>query len=243
MTGLSLGFVTLAMAQDVRTILKLSGASFDEHFDPSGARGFKVKAAASGDPSRILLGLHLGQAAGDFDINKIQVKLPGNLKDKNFCVRIGSGDGGYNASNLYNRSTETTSAAVVENKSKFTDKLASTYKSTDVPIRIVARNSCDGIEDGALIPAIPPGASHSNDLVAYINSGTSLAEMELLAKGKIVAKATCAPPGNDAVKEFTAVCVIRGEDYVKTHPDGLQVTLLDGIGSSFIKYQLEMADK
>jgi hypothetical protein len=81
--------IDCAGAQQDPPILQLAAGPFVEDFAESGAAsGAKGIPTAAGDRMRVLVGLHLGEAKGPFEIRHVGVLLKPDEEVQRYCVRI-----------------------------------------------------------------------------------------------------------------------------------------------------------
>ena len=234
---------SIATAQPSQPVLQLvEPLNFHENFSMSGMR---AAPPASVDPARVLVGLHLGKGGGTFQIGQIGIILSPKVAAEKFCVRVSSGDMRYVSVNLYRRATDKHAAPLVETKSKKVAELAKLYKSSQIAIRIVESAKCNteiygGDADGPLAPAIPPGVTDANVLVAFVNVGASPASVSLFERNKMVADGECQPADETL---FTGVCDLPLTNLGKAHPDKLQVIFVDQSGQRVeVPYRIDWSE-
>ena len=232
-----------AIAEERPRLLQLV-EPYSESFMMSGMRAVPPPSA---DPTRVLVGLHLGKANGAFQIDQIGILLSPKAAAKNFCVRVSSGDTRYDSVNLYRRATNKNTAPLVETKSAHAAELAKQYKSSEIPIRIVELAKCStelygANTDGPVFPAIPPGVKDAKVLVAFLNVIGSRAAVRLLDGDKVVAEGAC-QPADESVTLFSDVCDLPVTNLGKAHPDKLQVIFVDQSAQRVeIPYRIEWAE-
>jgi hypothetical protein len=100
-------------------------------------------------------------------------------------------------------------APYVQTQSKYGARLARDYGAADVPIRIIAKVSCDGDGRlGAIVPAIPPGAADRRQLVAYLNLVGSRATVRLLGPSGLLVEGPCQPVSDAVATFYSDVCAL-----------------------------------
>lgn len=230
---LSSGVLSTAIAQNRLPVLQLATGSYSESFSTSGTR------TPPGDLTRVVIGLYLGRSNGPFRIDQIGVSLPRNLPANDFCIRISSGDSRYQAMNMYRKAADRNALPLVQTKSSYARALAQRYTSAEMAVKIVETNKCTLDANGPLVPAIPPGATARDVLVAFVNVTGSPAAAHLYDKDKIVAEGECAKPVSNDVILYSDVCKLLLEQLGTARPDRLQVKFFDQTAKrAEVAYQL-----
>lgn len=211
--------ISLAWAQEALPVLRLA-LPFNELFVDA-----RVLREPARDPTRMLVGLHVGEGNDRFRIDRVGVLLDPNAKDSDYCVRLMSDDTRYTATNVYQKTRDPNAALLVETHSKIGDKLAKTFSASDVIIRIVARSRCGDGEIGAIVPAIPPGAERREFLTAFLNVAAE-PRIELMSRDKIVASMQC-KRASDKIISYNYFCRTPLQNLHGARLDALSIVTLD----------------
>lgn len=189
--------LTLAPARaQVGTVRLADPANFRESFTGS--------PQVSG---RLLVGLHLGRAAGAYESDKLRVALSRSPSAPQFCVRVTTLDARYWALNKY-VAERGPGLGRLESPSRFSKELAQ-YHASQVAVRIIAAPDCHEDVDGPLVPAVLPGAAVQDRLVALVNAGGSQISAELVVPGQSAVTGTCGPVDTGPQVAFTAICELN----------------------------------
>jgi hypothetical protein len=216
---------TSARAQSSPPVLELAPGGFSETLLEPGIRGRDTLA----DPLRMLVGLHRGSATGPFRIDQVGALLPLAGTPDEYCVRIASTDSRYSALNRYQKTTARSPAIGVEAKSRYAIQLAQQFSTSDMIVRIVSGSSCPGASDGFIVAAVPPGATDTHKLLAYLNVRGSHAQISLVRAEKTLAVGRCERPEQAAVL-YSDVCSAMVSDLNGATPEVLRVTYINNAG-------------
>jgi hypothetical protein len=224
--GLQLAaLATLSCAQSAPPVLELAPGGFSEILLEPGVKGRD----AVEDPLRMLVGLHLGRAAGRFRIDEVGALLPLVDTPDDYCVRIASADRRYSALNHYEKSTAGSPAMRVEANSRYANELAEQFLASDMVVRIASGSSCPGASDSLIVAAVPPGATETRELLAYLNVRGSQAQISLLHAENVLAVGSCERPDRTALL-YSDVCVVTAPAPNGAAPDVLRVTYVNNAG-------------
>jgi len=216
---------TPARAQSSQPVLDLAPGGFSETLLEPGIKGRDTLL----DPLRILVGLHRGAAAGPFRIDQVRALLPLAGTPGDYCVRIASADSRYSALNRYQKTTARAPGMAVEAKSRHASELAQQFSAADMVIRIVSGSTCPGTSDAFIVAAVPPGATDTQKLLAYLNVRGSHAQISLIAAGKTLAVGQCERPEKAAML-YSDVCSATVSDLNGATPEALRVTYVNNLG-------------
>jgi hypothetical protein len=198
-----------------------------ESFLAPGMRAARTRLVA---PDRALVGLQLGYGSGPFALADLRAAVPTD-EASDLCVQISSPDGRYWSMNNYRPVTNAHAPVRMETHSQFAAQLAARYSADEVPIAIRATGQCEEEAKGALLPAVPPGATNTDILVAYLNAPGNRAGARLLDRqDKVLAIGRCAAPKDDASIAFTQVCAVSIDPSIREKAARLQVTLIGESG-------------
>jgi len=213
---------TLALAQSA-PLLQLAGAFQEKLSQPT--PGLRAAPDAR-DSLRTLVGLHLGEGQGAFQVDQVGVLLERRTHASDFCVRMASEDSRYVATNVYGKTLRPAAEPFVETHSKYAAQLADLYDAEGVVIRILAGSKC-GEKDGfKLVPAIPPGPPKGRDrLRAFLNVALG-ADVWLMSGGKAVAEAACRPARGNIVM-YNFICDLGLERLGSARPDAIKIRTLE----------------
>ena len=195
-------------------------------------------------PDRAVVGLQLGYGSGPFAIGDILAAVP--MKETlALCVQISSPDGRYWSLNGYKPLVNALRPVHVETRSQFVAQLAARYTSDEIPIVIRATNRCeeDG-SNGALIAAIPPGATETDKLVVFLNAPGSRAGVGLVDREESsIATGRCVAPTRDGSIAFTQICALPIASVNPARVSHLVVTLVGDSGEPIrTKYELSLPE-
>jgi hypothetical protein len=216
---------TSARAQPASPVLDLTPGGFSESLLERGIKGRDTIA----DPLRMLVGLHRGWAAGPFKIDEVGVVLPLADTPDDYCVRIVSADSRYSALNRYQKTTARSPTTRVEAKSRYVSELAQQFSASDMIIRVVSGSTCPGTSDAFVVAAVPPGATDTHKLLAYLNLRGSHAQISLIQAEKMLAVGPCERPEKAAML-YSDVCIATVSDLKGVTPEILRVTYVNNVG-------------
>jgi hypothetical protein len=216
---------TSAPAQSAPPLLDLAPGGFSETLLGPGIKGRDTIM----DPLRMLVGLHRGWAAGPFRIDEVGALLPLADTPDDYCVRVASADSRYFALNRYQKTTARSPAMRVEAKSRYAGELAQQFSASDMIIRIGSGSTCPGRSDAFIVAAVPPGATDTRELRAYLNVRGSRAEVLLIQAEKVLAVGHCERPEKTALL-YSDVCVATVSDLNGATPKILRVTYVNNAG-------------
>jgi len=216
---------TSVRAQSSQPVLDLAPGGFSETLLEPGIKGRDVLV----DPLRMLVGWHRGSAAGPFRIDQVRALLPLAGTPGDYCVRIASADSRYSALNRYQKTTARAPAMGVEAKSRYASELAQQFSAADVIIRIVSGSTCPGTGDAFIVAAVPPGATDTQKLLAYLNVRGSHAQISLVRADKTLAVGQCERPDKAAIL-YSDICSVTVSDLNGATPEALRVTYVNNLG-------------
>jgi hypothetical protein len=226
---------TKAVTENLLPILRLATSNYSESYSTSGTRG-----PPSNDPTRVLVGLHLGRSNKPFRIDNIGVSLTRMSAATEFCISISSGDARYQAVNAYRKAADSRTLPFVQTKSAYAKALAQRYSSEDFVTKIVETNRCGLDADGPIVPATPPGAAPGDVLIAFVNVTGSPAVMRLFESNKIIAETDCVAPLNDALVLYSNSCQLQLAGLGKIHPDRFEIKFFEkSAKTAEVSYKLE----
>jgi hypothetical protein len=213
-----------------------SPGAFQESFTPSGNRGF---ARAS---NRVVVGLHLGKAAGRLRLDDLAVSVPKTLA-KGLCVKLTTRDARYWSLNGYKAPDPKAGAARLETSSKFIEELAGRYRAEDAAIRAVNTGACNEDADGPLLAVRPPGAVAQDVLVAFVNAVGARSAAKIIDKdGKTLATGACSLAPRDSALAYTESCEFSVSGFKPAAGQKLQVTLVGGSAGAPVTSDLQLPE-
>ena len=117
----------------------------------------------------------------------------------------------------------------VEAKSSYARELAQQFSASDMIIRIGSGSTCPGKGDAFIVAAVPPGATDTHELFAYLNVRGSHAQIALIKAEKMLTAGRCERPEKMALL-YSDVCVAKVADLNGATPEVLRVTYVNNTG-------------
>ena len=96
-------------------------------------------------------------------------------------------------------------------------------------IRIASGSTCPATSDASIVAAVPPGATDTHELLAYLNVRGSNAQISLLRIEKVLAVGHCKRPEKPALL-YSDVCVATVPGPDGATPEVLRVTYINDAG-------------
>ena len=189
----------------------------------------------------LLVGLRRGPAPGSLDLAALKVQIPTGVSG-DLCLRLTTRDATYSARQVFSLSGVAAGVHEIPIRTQYSHELTA-YAASDLAVRAEIRRDCTRGSSGTVVPVLVGGSQSSNQLVALVNLGASIASIGLVdSANMILVRGTCEPITHGSNTAYNRTCVLELDSAMARRAAKLRIMEIGATGSPDVEqYPISVA--